>query len=257
MSELINGIYLEGALIGQGAFGQIFLGQNVQTKQSVAIKKEMANCKSPQLAYEAKVYKYLEGGMGIPRVFFQQDSRTYNIMVMDLLGPSLEDMFNYCYRRFSEKTVLMLGIELLTRLEFIHHRNFIHRDIKPDNFVLGLGERANVVYVIDFGLSKRYRTPGTKEHIPYSLFAYIKYRYRENKSLTGTPRYASINNHLGREQSRRDDLESLGYVLIYFLKGRLPWQGLPATAKQKKYELIKRSKMAVCVVFLAPAIDPS
>ena len=105
MSELINGIYLEGALIGQGAFGQIFLGQNVQTKQSVAIKKEMANCKSPQLAYEAKVYKYLEGGMGIPRVFFQQDSRTYNIMVMDLLGPSLEDMFNYCYRRFSEKTV--------------------------------------------------------------------------------------------------------------------------------------------------------
>ena len=166
MSELINGIYLEGALIGQGAFGQIFLGQYVQTKQSVAIKKEMANCKSPQLAYEAKVYKYLEGGMGIPRVFFQQDSRTYNIMVMDLLGPSLEDMFNYCYRRFSEKTVLMLGIELLTRLEFIHHRNFIHRDIKPDNFVLGLGERANVVYVIDFGLSKRYRTPGTKEHIP-------------------------------------------------------------------------------------------
>lgn len=171
MSELINGIYLEGALIGQGAFGQIYLGQNVQTRQPVAIKKELANCKSPQLAYEAKVYKYLEGGMGIPRVYFQQDSRTVNVMVMDLLGPSLEDMFNYCYRRFSEKTVLMLGIELLTRLEFIHHRNFIHRDIKPDNFVLGLGKRANVIYVIDFGLSKRYRTPGTKEHIPYTSFS--------------------------------------------------------------------------------------
>ena len=167
MGELINGIYYEKSLIGQGAFGQIYLGENTQTKELVAIKKEMANTKNPQLVYEAKVYKCLEGGMGIPKVHLQKDVMNMNVMVMDLLGPSLEDMFNYCYRRFSVKTVLMLGIELLTRLEFIHHRNFIHRDIKPDNFVLGLGARANVVYVIDFGLSKRYRTPGTKEHIPY------------------------------------------------------------------------------------------
>ena len=166
MGELINGLYYEKALIGQGAFGQIYLGQNTQTKEFVAIKKEMANCKNPQLVYVAKVYKYLEGGMGIPKVHLQKDVMNMNVMVMDLLGPSLEDMFNYCYRRFTVKTVLMLGIELLTRLEFIHHRNFIHRDIKPDNFVLGLGNRANVIYVIDFGLSKRYRTPGTKEHIP-------------------------------------------------------------------------------------------
>ena len=166
MGELINGLYYEKTLIGQGAFGQIYLGQNTQTKEFVAIKKEMVNCKNPQLVYEAKVYKYLEGGMGIPKVHLQKDVMNMNVMVMDLLGPSLEDMFNYCYRRFTVKTVLMLGIELLTRLEFIHHRNFIHRDIKPDNFVLGLGKRANVIYVIDFGLSKRYRTPGTKEHIP-------------------------------------------------------------------------------------------
>ena len=166
MSELINGIYYEGALIGQGAFGQIYIGRNVQTNTYVAIKKELSNCKSPQLEYEAKIYKCLEGGMGIPKVYYLQDNRPMNCMVMDLLGPSLEDMFNYCYRRFSVKTVLMLGIEILTRLEFIHHRNFIHRDIKPDNFALGLGKRANVIYVLDFGLSKRYRTPGTKEHIP-------------------------------------------------------------------------------------------
>lgn len=169
MGELINGIYYEKSLIGQGAFGQIYLGENTQTKELVAIKKEMTNTKNPQLIYEAKVYKCLEGGMGIPKVHLQKDVMNMNVMVMDLLGPSLEDMFNYCYRRFSVKTVLMLGIELLTRLEFIHHRNFIHRDIKPDNFVLGLGARANVIYVIDFGLSKRYRTPGTKEHIPYLL----------------------------------------------------------------------------------------
>lgn len=166
MEKLIGGLYFEKSIIGQGAFGQIYLGQNTQTKQMVAIKKEMATCKNPQLAYEAKVYKCLEGGMGIPKVYYQTTSAGANVMVMDLLGPSLEDMFNYCYRRFSVKTVLMLGIELLTRLEFIHHRHIIHRDIKPDNFVLGLGERANVIYVIDFGLSKRYRTPGTKEHIP-------------------------------------------------------------------------------------------
>lgn len=233
MGELINGIYYEKSLIGQGAFGQIYLGENTQTKELVAIKKEMANTKNPQLVYEAKVYKCLEGGMGIPKVHLQKDVMNMNVMVMDLLGPSLEDMFNYCYRRFSVKTVLMLGIELLTRLEFIHHRNFIHRDIKPDNFVLGLGARANVVYVIDFGLSKRYRTPGTKEHIPY----------HEGKSLTGTPRYASISNHMGIEQSRRDDLESLGYVLIYFLRGKLPWQGIMANARKQKYELIMKKKM--------------
>lgn len=166
MGELINGLYYEKALIGQGAFGQIYLGQNTQTKEFVAIKKELVTCKNPQLVYEAKVYRYLEGGMGIPKVHLQKDVMNMNVMVMDLLGPSLEDMFNYCYRRFTVKTVLMLGIELLTRLEFIHHRNFIHRDIKPDNFVLGLGNRANVIYVIDFGLSKRYRASGTKEHIP-------------------------------------------------------------------------------------------
>lgn len=245
MGELINGIYYEKSLIGQGAFGQIYLGENTQTKELVAIKKEMANTKNPQLVYEAKVYKCLEGGMGIPKVHLQKDVMNMNVMVMDLLGPSLEDMFNYCYRRFSVKTVLMLGIELLTRLEFIHHRNFIHRDIKPDNFVLGLGARANVVYVIDFGLSKRYRTPGTKEHIPYPSIRIWTCRYHEGKSLTGTPRYASISNHMGIEQSRRDDLESLGYVLIYFLRGKLPWQGIMANARKQKYELIMKKKMEV------------
>ena len=102
-----------------------------------------------------KVYKILEGGMGISRVYMKGAVGDNNVMVMDLLGPSLEDLFNYCGRKFSLKTTLMLGIELITRLEFIHHRNFIHRDIKPDNFLVGIGDRANVVYVIDFGLSKQ------------------------------------------------------------------------------------------------------
>ncbi|KAK9897075.1 kinase-like protein [Cystobasidium minutum MCA 4210] len=233
MDLRVGGKYRIGKKIGSGSFGDIYLGVNIISGEEVAIKLESIKAKHPQLEYEAKVYKTLAGGVGVPFVRWYGIECDYNAMVIDLLGPSLEDLFNFCNRRFSLKTVLLLADQLVSRIEYIHSRNFIHRDIKPDNFLMGIGKRGNQVNVIDFGLAKKYRDPKTHLHIPY----------RENKNLTGTARYTSINTHLGVEQSRRDDMESLGYVLMYFLRGQLPWQGLKAATKKQKYDRIMEKKM--------------
>ncbi|XP_038722414.1 casein kinase 1-like protein 10 [Tripterygium wilfordii] len=233
MDHVIGGKFKQGRKIGSGSFGELYLGVNVQTGEEVAVKLESVKTKHPQLHYESKLYMLLQGGTGIPHFKWYGVEGEYNVMVIDLLGPSLEDLFNYCNRKFSLKTVLMLADQLINRVEYMHSRGFLHRDIKPDNFLMGLGRKANQVYVIDYGLAKKYRDLQTHKHIPY----------RENKNLTGTARYASVNTHLGVEQSRRDDLESLGYVLMYFLRGSLPWQGLKAGTKKQKYDKISEKKM--------------
>ncbi|KAK6151966.1 hypothetical protein DH2020_014601 [Rehmannia glutinosa] len=254
MEPRVGNKYRLGRKIGSGSFGEIYLGTNIQTNEEDAmllvcelfrrslvieessvlpdyapeakwipcfafsferkvivlswavgwlkpegvaiLPKENVKTKHPQLLYESKLYRILQGGTGIPNVRWFGVEGDYNVLVMDLLGPSLEDLFNFCSRKLSLKTVLMLADQM--------------------------------VYIIDFGLAKKYRDSSTHQHIPY----------RENKNLTGTARYASMNTHLGIEQSRRDDLESLGFVLMYFLRGSLPWQGLKAGTKKQKYEKI-------------------
>ena len=236
---ILNGIYRIIKMVGCGAFGEIHLAYDVNMKALRAIKFEMANHKNPQLKHEYSVLEQLnkhEGTVGlkgndvftgVPKVYyFDRLEHKYNFMVMEFLGPSLGDLFQLKERNFGMETVLMLAIQILSRIEYIHEKGFLHRDIKPENFVIGLNEKSNLVYLIDYGLSKRYKDKNSGQHIPY----------RENKQLVGTVRYASVNAHLGIEQSRRDDLEGIGYVLVYFYLGRLPWQnktdkGKPLTQK--------------------------
>ena len=221
-------------LIGVGSFGNIYEGRNLKSNEEIAIKIEPKRSKHPQLLKESKILMSLQGDIGIPKLYWHGSYQIYNAFIMELLGQSLEDLFNSCNRKFTLLTTLMLAGQMLSRIEFIHNRNFIHRDIKPDNFLIGRGNKKHQVYLVDFGLAKSYRYPRTGIHIPY----------KDGKSLTGTARYASINTHLGIEQSRRDDIEALGYILVYFMKGSLPWQGLKDKNSKDKYAKIKEKKIA-------------
>lgn len=190
----------------------------------MAVKFEQLNVRRPQVIEEAKLLKEFMDEPGFPKFMWYGREGDFHIMVIELLGPSLEDMFAYCGRKLSLKTVILLADQLLARIEVMHKRGYIHRDLKPENILMGLEESASTLFLIDYGLAKKWKLPNG-DHIPI----------REGKSLTGTARYASANTHLGIEQSRRDDLEGAGYVLLYLLTGALPWQGLRARNKDDKY----------------------
>ncbi|RWS00405.1 casein kinase I isoform gamma-3-like protein [Dinothrombium tinctorium] len=228
--------------LGAGNFGELRLGKNINTGEPVAIKLEPKVCKAPTLLLEYRFYKMLGYAEGFAKIYYFGPCKQYIALVMELLGKNLEDLFDLCDRRFTVKTVIQCALQMISRIEYLHSKNLIYRDVKPENFLLGRQgtKKAHIIHLIDFGLSKEYIDPETKKHIPY----------REGKALTGTARYMSVNTHLGKEQSRRDDLEALGYIFIYFLRSELPWQGLKTENLRERYQLIGETKRTVPIEVL-------
>ena len=220
--------------LGSGSFGSIYSAK--YENKLYAIKLEEKNKGQNLLENEAYIMSYLHGP-GLPLVKSFGYSSKHNILVMELMGKSLEDIFeSFVVKKMSTRCVCNIGYQMIEILEYIHNKHVIHRDIKPDNFVIGLNEKRKYIYILDFGLSKKYRSSRTLKH----------YQILKSKNLTGTARYASIHALNGLTQSRRDDLEAVGYVLMYFLRGRLPWQGIPVKNKEDRYRKIMEKKIATC-----------
>ena len=214
--------------LGEGSFGKVYKAE--YNNEYFALKFESRTKGQSLLENEATIMTYLKGP-NIPLIKSYGYSGEYNILVMQLMDKSLEDIFNK-RKKFSVKTTCMIGYQMVNVLQYIHDRHIIHRDIKPDNFVMGANENNAHLYLLDFGLAKKYRSSRTL----------VQYPLIKKKKLTGTARYASIHALEELEQSRRDDLESVGYVLMYFLRGSLPWQGLKIRSKEDRYKKILSKK---------------
>ena len=232
INKLIFGKYLIRKKVGKGSFGTVYQGVNTATNEKIALKVEKREKNDPgTLENEALRLVYLQGE-GIPKVYCYGNNAAHNLLVEELLGKSLEDIFNMHGKPFSLKTVCVLGIEMIKRIQYIHSKHYIHRDIKPDNFMIGRGASKNNIYIIDFGLAKKYYSVSKGQHI----------KFITGKHLIGTARYCGRNAHRGYEQGRRDDIESIGYVLMHFLLGALPWQGLEVKNNEDLFEIIAQKK---------------
>jgi serine/threonine protein kinase len=212
--------------IGSGTFGSIYKGINTRTKEEVAIKVEKIDYDLKLLKNETKIYYYLRGIKGIPSVkWYGKDENNY-YMVIDLLGDSLQTLMDK-EKKIKLSTCLKIGIQIIELFYFLHDRGFVHRDVKPDNFLFGFGENKKNIYLIDFGLC---------------IFVADEDLDKVSKNLIGSLKYASINAHDYKSLRRKDDLESLGYMLLYFYLGSLPWENKKFLDKKEANDEIKRMK---------------
>jgi len=219
--------------LGEGAFGDVYMGSSIENNELVAIKVEQRKIAKPLLETEA-FFLYSLRGLGIPEVLSFGRLRNYNVLVEPLLDKSLFDLFAERRKRLALEDICLIAKQVIDRIQWVHSKNIVHRDIKPDNFLIGRKD-PNVIYLIDFGLSKKYKSSTTGKHIKFGFTG----------KLTGTVRFASANALRGGEQSRRDDLESIGYMIIFFMRGRLPWQGVTGNKKMERYLKIYKMKKNV------------
>ena len=233
INKVIFSDYLIQKKIGKGSFGTVYSGIIISKNQKVALKLEKRKGDSPGLLETEACRLYLLQGEGIPKIICYGNNRTDNILIQELLGHSLEEIFNTFSKKFTLKTVCNIGIQLIKRIKHVHKKHHVHRDLKPDNFMTGYYKSDNKIYLIDFGLSKKYYSSSKKQHI----------KLKFGKNLVGTARYCSRNAHKGYELSRRDDIESIGYCLIYFLKGMLPWQGIKVKKIGDQFKKIAEKKL--------------
>lgn len=224
-------------LLGEGSFGKVFLGKinncnnnnNNNNSELVAIKAEEA--KHNYLEKESAICKMLTEQnappVGFSKFYWFGTENNVKYLVCEALGKSLQELLTKCGGSFSLKTVIMTGLQILNRIEHLHQNHYIHRDIKPSNFLIGVNNKKNTIYIVDFGLSKEYcDKQGT--HVDFV----------KHKSYVGTIRYMSVNCHKGVETSRRDDIFSFVYMLFYFYYGTLPWQGINDADKKKRLKAI-------------------
>ena len=225
LKGIIFGKYIIIKAIGKSAYSSVFLGKCINGKKYVAIKVQERNAKISQLEKEA-FYLYRLKGLGIPKIISFGHSGKYNILVETLLGKTIDKLFNMNQNpQRKMKDLCMAAVQIIDRIQYIHSKNIIHQDIKPENFLVGNPD-TSIIYIIDFGISKKFRSSRTGKHINFS----------KNNKFNGTFNFSSIHSMKGIEMTRRDDLESIGYMLIYLIKGKLPW------SKYERGELGERFK---------------
>ena len=218
----MQGRWVLGEKFASGAFGDVCVGIDQTTNEEVAVKVESKCAEPVLLPLEAAVLRYIgapdgvKPTVGIPKVRWHGSEDAYNVLVMDMLGPSLEELFIFCGRKFSLHATAILAGQLLTRLELIHSHSLMHRDMKPSNGLMGVGDTAGIVHIVDFGTAEAFRDLESLEHTSFN----------RGVEFVGSPEFASVNVHQGAKVSRRDDLISLGYMLVRFVRGRLPWEDI-------------------------------
>lgn len=253
-----SGRYLVGKRLGTGGFGYIHRAKDTRRGGDVAIKFERKDTTPPQLAFEVNAYLKVAGldkegvekgenkvHYGVPRIFWYGHEGDFNVMVMECLGDSLEGLLKKCKRSLSIKTVCMVADQALTRIERVHEKGLIHRDLKPDNLLMGTGHQKSVLFLVDFGLVRPFLDP-YGVHLPFG----------SSSHNAGTVRYCSIGMQQGWLQSRRDDLESLAYVFLYLARGRLPWQGIKGMRGKERDAEIKRLKIETPVKEICAGLPP-